>query len=133
MKVVVIHISCRKMLLQITLEKRIQGDAWPVTESGFCKLTVCTSMICANCVSLFFGFIVFLNHKVFLQNFFYFFPFDIDFCHVFMIFFLMAWLLIDKNIMFILFIYYLKMNFYLKTYKYRHLKIVYTLTVSYVI
>lgn len=79
MKVVVIHISCRKMLLQITLEKRIQGDAWPVTESGFCKLTVCTSMICANCVSLFFGFIVFLNHKVFLQNFFYFFPFDIDF------------------------------------------------------
>lgn len=45
----------------------------------------------------------------------------------------MAWLLIDKNIMFILFIYYLKMNFYLKTYEYRHLKIVYTLTVSYVI
>lgn len=89
MKVVVIHISCRKMLLQITLEKRIQGDAWPVTESGFCKLTVCTSMICANCVSLFFGFIVFLNHKVFLQNFFYFFPFDISngLCHVFMIFF----------------------------------------------
>lgn len=76
-KVVVIHISCRKMLLQITLEKRIQGDAWPATESGFFKLTVCTSMICANCVSLFFGFIVFLNHKVFLQNFF--FSFDIDF------------------------------------------------------
>lgn len=124
------------MLLQITLEKRIQGDAWPVTESGFCKLTVCTSMICANCVSLFFGFIVFLNHKVFLQNFFYFFPFDIDFKRSLPCiydFFLMAWLLIDKNIMFILFIYYLKMNFYLKTYKYRHLKIVYTLTVSYVI
>lgn len=74
MKVVVIHISCRKMLLQITLEKRIQGDAWPVTESGFCKLTVCTSMICANCVSLFFGFF----HLILISN---------GLCHVFMIFF----------------------------------------------
>lgn len=87
-------------------------------------------------VFLYFLFYCIFKSQGFSAEFILFFSFDINFklClrHVFMIF-LMAWLLIDRNIMFILFIYYLKMNFYLKTYKYRHLKIVYKLTVNYVI